>query len=161
MAMLLWYVSLSAELHQTWLQRLANPRPYPPYPLGGSYPEYPPRQSFEYPYYQQQQISFCFRFCSKIFGTGSFWVKFLKAVIEKASLLGINIWICGVCWWSGTRIGLSRLETAERNPSSDTSLRFCTEFELVNFCLLESKGQMPWTSMNPKVSLIFQLRIVA
>jgi len=29
--------------------------PYPPYPLGGSYPQYPPRQSFEYPYYQQPQ----------------------------------------------------------------------------------------------------------
>lgn len=64
-----------------WLQKLGNPRPYPPYPLGGSYPQYPPRQSFEYPYYQQQQISFCLvllKFLEWAFFDWNFWKQWLK-----------------------------------------------------------------------------------
>ena len=28
--------------------------PYPPYPMNGAYSQYPPQQSYEYPFYRQQ-----------------------------------------------------------------------------------------------------------
>ena len=114
--MLLWYVSLSSELHllaaKTWESKALSA-----ISLGRQLSSVSSKTILRISVLPAA-ADLLLLSTAQILGMGSFWVKFLKAVIEKASPAWwhpTSFWLnILICWWFGTRIRLCSLETAER-----------------------------------------------